>query len=62
MDMIEAWFMDAFFTWKGKSLVVKRQKLQESASGLKFSYHDLVTVMDFYSLENVVWVSPTAIS
>lgn len=51
-----------FLPEKEKVLLWKDKKLQESVSGLKFSYHDLVTAMDFYSLENVVWVSPTAIS
>lgn len=51
-----------FLSEKEEVLLWKDKKLQELVSGLKFSYHGLVTVMDFYTLENVVWVSPIAIS
>lgn len=45
-----------------RKILWKDKKLQELVSGLKFSYHGLVTVMDFYTIENVVWVSPIAVS
>lgn len=48
---------------KGKGLCEKMKKLWASDSGLKFRYHGLVThVMGFYILENVVQISPLALS